>query len=137
MYELVKENMNQAQICVEYHLRLWLLLHMVKHDLSMVIINLRMVIINLNIVTINLSMVTINLNMVTINLAMVITKTIPRDQLLLDDHHHNHPEFDVVNVAASLTMHPPVIVLNVVPDVKLKLFVFVFQMVLVCTTVCF
>jgi hypothetical protein len=82
-------------------------------------------------------MVTINLSMVTISLAMVMTKTIPGDQLLSVDHHPNHPEFDVVNVGASLTVHPPVIVLNVVPDVKFKLFLFVFHMVLVCTTVCF
>jgi hypothetical protein len=58
---------------------------------------------------------------------MVMVNIIPLDQRLLVDHHHNHSVFDVVNVVASLTMHPPVTVLNVVPDVKFKLcFCFVY-----------
>jgi hypothetical protein len=102
MYVLVKEVMKQVHTRVEYYLHLWLLHHIVKNDLSMVMVNI-----------------------------------IPRDQLLSDEHHHNHPELDVVNVVVCSIMPPPVIVLNVVPDDKFELFIFVLNMVLVCTTVCF
>jgi hypothetical protein len=107
MYVVAQEMMKKTHTYVEDHLHLLLLLHTIKHDLNMV---------------------------------MVMVNIIPRDPRLSADnhhHHHKHPAFDVVNVVVSSTMHPLVIVLNVVPDVKFKLFIFVLHTVLVCTTVCF